>query len=91
MKKLTKKEVAAADAKKEQVAKIFKETQKNGPGHITSVDIARLLGMPEKEIADLFGEDKRSASSNKTGSGQEYNEGNNDNSRDLSDTTEHNK
>lgn len=67
--KLTKKELADIEAKKKKAADIYRENQKREPGPITAVDVARVLGMPEEMIEDLFGEEKRNSEDNKTGTG----------------------
>ena len=55
--KLTKKELAAIEARKEKAKAEFMTKHKDGPGPITNIDVAKLLGMPEEMIEELFGKE----------------------------------
>ena len=58
MKKIefTKEEIAAIEARSARAKAEFSARQKSNPQPITSQDVARIMGMDEDMISELFGE-----------------------------------
>ena len=54
---LTAEEFAAIEARSMKARSEFVSRHKENPGPITNRDVARILGMDEKMIDDLFGEE----------------------------------
>lgn len=53
----------------------MRKNQGKVPGPITKVDVARVVGMPEDMIIDLFGEEAANSEDNMTGEREEESEG----------------
>jgi len=69
-KKPVKEEPSVIEARKEKAAETYKENQKQkGPGPVTSVDVARLMEMPEDMVRKLFGDESTKSVDNMTGTG----------------------
>lgn len=49
----------------------MRKNQGKVPGHITKVDVARVMGMPEDMIIDLLGEEAANSEDNMTGERKE--------------------
>ena len=56
-KELTKEELAEIEARSMKARSEFVAKHKENPQPITNQDVARILGMDEEMIADLFGEE----------------------------------
>lgn len=56
--KLTRKELADIEVRKEKAKAEYMAKHKDGPGPVTSIDVAKLLGMPDEMIEELFGKEE---------------------------------
>ncbi len=57
-KEFTKEELAAIEARSKKAMADFAARQKENPQLITNKDVARIMGMDEDMIEDLFGEER---------------------------------
>lgn len=63
--RLTKKELAETEARQEKAKAEFIKKHKGNPGPVTNFDVARILGMPEDMIEELFGKEDRAGEGDK--------------------------
>ena len=59
------------ESNSEKALKNLRKNQGSVPGPITNVDVARLLGMPEDMINELFGDEAGNSEDNMTGKRKE--------------------
>ena len=63
-KEFTKEELAEIEARSKKAMADFAARQKENPQLITSKDVARIMGMDEDMIEDLFGKENESGEEN---------------------------
>ena len=56
---LTNEELAETEARKEKAKVEYMKKHKDGPVPITNIDVAKILGMPDEMIKELFGKKRQ--------------------------------